>query len=432
MEIARYRRGEACPSLARIRSRSGGDDQDILARVAGIIEGVRAGGDEGLIHYTELFDKVPLKPHEIKVEPDFIRHAALKADSSVVAAFRKAIANVREFHERQREQSWMMESEAGSTLGVRVLPVSSAGLYVPGGTAAYPSSVIMNAVPAQVAGVERIAVVTPPGTLERVPIVAAVLSELGVFEVYRVGGAQAIAALAYGTETIPRVDKVVGPGNIYVALAKKLVFGAVGVDSVAGPTEVVVLADESANVKFVAADMLAQAEHDESASAICVTTSEALARAVALEVAARVRELERQEIAEKSIDQFGAIFLVESLESGCELVNEIAPEHLELMTNENDRILPLIKNAGAIFFGDWSSEPVGDYLAGPNHVLPTLGTARFSSPLGVYDFVKRQSLIHYSREALEANSRAIAAMADSEGLTAHRRAILVRRDSNPL
>ncbi|MGH9762305.1 MAG: histidinol dehydrogenase, partial [Blastocatellia bacterium] len=383
MEIARYSRGEPCPRLSHLRSRNSGVNADLLARIAHIIEGVRAGGDEALIHYTERFDKVTLKAEEIRVDPDFISHTALKADKSVVAAFRTAITNVRLFHERQREQGWMMESEAGSQIGVRVLPVSSAGLYVPGGTAAYPSSVIMNAVPAQVAGVERIAVVTPPDTLEKVPIVAAVLSELGITEVYRVGGAQAIAAFAYGTETIARVDKIVGPGNIYVALAKKLVFGSVGIDSVAGPTEVVVLADESANVKFVAADMLAQAEHDESASAICITTSEELARGVSRQVAAQVDELERREIAAKSIDEFGSIFLVDSLEAGCELVNEIAPEHLELMTKENDRVAGMIKSAGAIFFGDWSSEPVGDYLAGPNHVLPTLGTARFSSPLGV-------------------------------------------------
>lgn len=428
MEITRYRTGEPCARLSEIQSRSAGIQPELLSKVGEIIEGVRSGGDEALIHYTNVFDKVTLSPADLRVDAEFIRGMAAHADPKVVDAFCKAIDNVRKFHERQKESGWIMESDAGSRLGVRVLPVEAAGLYVPGGTAAYPSSVIMNAVPAQVAGVERIAVVTPPGTLEKIPVVAAVLHELGITEVYRVGGAQAIAALAFGTESIPRVDKIVGPGNIYVALAKKLVFGSVGIDSVAGPTEVIVLADESANPRFIAADMLAQAEHDESASAICITTSESLGREVAREVAVQLEQLERKSIASKSIEQYGAVFVVESIEQGCALANWIAPEHLELMTADNDYTVSLIKNAGAIFFGDWSSEPVGDYFAGPNHVLPTLATARFSSPLGVYDFVKRQSLINYTREALEMNSDAIASMADSEGLTAHRRAILVRRE----
>jgi histidinol dehydrogenase len=284
----------------------------------------------------------------------------------------------------------------------------------------------MNVVPAQVAGVPRIGIATPPNTLERNPVVAAVINELGVEEVYRVGGAQAIAAFAFGTETIPKVDKIVGPGNAYVAIAKKLVYGSVGIDSLAGPTEVVVIADRSAEPRFVAADLLAQAEHDEAASPICITTSRELAREVAREVDRQLQTIERREIAAASIEGYGAVFVVESIEAACELANLIAPEHLELMTEDDDHVASLIQNAGAIFFGAYSSEPVGDYIAGPNHVLPTLGTARFSSALGVNDFLKRQSIIRYNREALQTNADSIAAMADAEGLTAHKRAVLLR------
>ena len=319
-----------------------------------------------------------------------------------------------------------MTNEDGAVVGQRIRPVGSAGLYVPGGRAAYPSTVVMNAVPAQVAGVKRIAIATPPGTLETNPTVAAVINELGIEEVYRVGGAQAIAAFAYGTESIARVDKIAGPGNAYVAIAKKLVFGSVGIDSVAGPTEVVVIADQTADPRFVAADLLAQAEHDEAASAICITTDASLAREVASDVERQLAMLERREIAGASIERFGAVFVVESLEAACELANLIAPEHLELMTEDDDRVASLIETAGAIFFGAYSSEPVGDYIAGPNHVLPTLGTSRFSSALGVHDFVRRQSVIRYTREALQNNAEAIAAMAEAEGLTAHKRAVLLR------
>src|SRR5262249_18048833 len=269
---------------------------------------------------------------------------------------------------------------------------------------------------------------TPPQTLDQAPLVAAVLVELGITEAYRVGGAQAVAALAFGTETIPRVDKIVGPGNVYVAIAKKLVYGSVGIDSIAGPTEIVILADESAEPRFVAADLLAQAEHDTEASAICITTSGAMGEKVAGEVERQLAVLERRQIVSASLEKYGAIFVVGSLESACELINEIAPEHLELMTADNDSAAALIQNAGAIFFGDWSSEPVGDYLAGPNHVLPTLGTSRFSSPLGVYDFLKRQSVIRYTREAIALNVDSIAAMAEAEGLTAHKRAVRIRME----
>jgi histidinol dehydrogenase len=403
---------------------------ELVARVALIVDGVREGGDEALIHFTKQYDGVSLRPDEIRVDPDFINSVARRADPQAAEAFRQAIHNIRAFHERQRESSWEITTADGATIGQRILPVASAGLYVPGGRAAYPSSLAMNAVPAQVAGVRRIAMATPPGTLERAPAVAAVINELGISEVYRVGGAQAIAALAFGTETIPRVDKIVGPGNVYVAIAKKLVYGSVGIDSIAGPTEVVVLADDTADARFVAADLLAQAEHDGEASAICVTTSASFAREVSHEVERQIESLERREIARVSIDSYGAIFVVESLEDGCELVNRIAPEHLELMTADDERAAEMIENAGAIFFGAWSSEPVGDYIAGPNHVLPTVGTARFSSPLGVYDFLKRQSVIRYNREALEKHSEAIAAMADAEGLTAHKRAVLIRIEVN--
>ena len=430
MEIVSYKPSVTNATLDRISSRALQMNAELVARVALIVDGVREGGDEALIHFTKQYDGVSLRPDEIRVEPDFIDSVARLADPRAVEAFRKAIHNIRAFHECQRESSWEITMADGATVGQRILPVASAGLYVPGGRAAYPSSLAMNAVPAQVAGVRRIAMATPPGTLERAPAVAAVINELGISEVYRVGGAQAIAALAFGTETIPRVDKIVGPGNIYVAIAKKLVYGSVGIDSIAGPTEIVVLADDTADARFVAADLLAQAEHDGEASAICITTSVSFAREVSHEVERQIESLERREIARVSIDSYGAIFVVESLEDGCELVNRIAPEHLELMTADDERAADMIENAGAIFFGAWSSEPVGDYIAGPNHVLPTVGTARFSSPLGVYDFLKRQSVIRYNREAIEKHSEAIAAMADAEGLTAHKRAVLIRIEVN--
>jgi histidinol dehydrogenase len=432
MEIAIYKPDKTNAALERIRSRSLQMNSELIARVAEIVDAVRAGGDEALIHYTQQFDGVSLKPDELRVDARFIRDAASRADARAVEAFRKAIENVRAFHLRQRESDWRMTTDDGAVVGQRILAVASAGLYVPGGHAAYPSSLIMNATPASVAGVRRIAVATPPSTLERVPIVAAVIDELGIAEVYRVGGAQAIAAFAFGTETIPRVDKIVGPGNIYVAVAKKLVYGSVGIDSIAGPTEVIVIADETADARFVAADLLAQAEHDAEASAICITLSLSFAREVAREVERQMETLERREIAKASIDAYGAVFVVESLESACELANMLAPEHLELMTEDDERAARMIENAGAIFFGAWSSEPVGDYLAGPNHVLPTVGSARFSSPLGVYDFLKRQSVIHYSREAIGKNAGAIAAMADAEGLTAHKRAVIIRTEAESL
>ena len=426
MDIVSYNPGNSKRVLERIRSRSLHMNPDLVTRVTHIVESVRSGGDEALIHFTEQFDGVTLDPNQLRVDVEFIREAASRTEPGLLEAFRQAVRNVRVFHEQQRESGWEIVIEGGARVGQRVLPVASAGLYVPGGRAAYPSSLIMNAVPAQVAGVRRIAIATPPGTLEQVPVLAAVISELGIGEVYRIGGAQAIAALAFGTETIPRVDKIVGPGNVYVAIAKKLVYGSVGIDSIAGPTEIVVLADEAADPRFIAADLLAQAEHDPEASALCITDSPNLARAVTRQVEHQLATLERREIAQSSIENYGAVLIVESIEAGCELVNLIAPEHLELMTEENERLAELIENAGAIFYGAWSSEPVGDYFAGPNHVLPTMGTARYSSPLGVYDFLKRQSIIRYTKEAMEKNADAIASMADAEGLTAHKRAVLMR------
>lgn len=427
MEITSYKPGEANPALERIRSRSLQMNHELVARVAAIVDAVRAEGDAALLRFTKEFDNVTLVPDQLRVDEDFITDSASRADSLAVEAFRLAIRNVRAFHEQQRESGWQMTTDDGAVVGQRILPVASAGLYVPGGSAAYPSTLLMIAVPAQVAGVPRLAIATPPGTLERTPVVAAVIRELGIEEVYRVGGAQAIAAFAFGTESIPRVDKIAGPGNIYVAIAKKLVYGSVGIDSIAGPTEVVIIADDSANPQFVAADLLAQAEHDPEASSILITTTADLAREVSHEVELQMATLERRDITRLSIDRYGAAFVVESLEAACELANLMAPEHLELMTSDDERAAELIENAGAIFFGQWSSEPVGDYLAGPSHVLPTLGTSRFSSALGVHDFVKRQSVIRYTREALKKNADAIATMADAEGLTAHRRAVLIRK-----
>jgi histidinol dehydrogenase len=426
MEVVIYRANSPSPALERIRSRGLQMNPGLVARVSEIIDGVRSGGDEALIHFTRELDGISLKPSDLRVDRDALKQAAGRADQRVLDAFRRAIDNIQRFHQNQIEKSWQMQTEDGSVLGQRILPVASAGLYVPGGRAAYPSTVVMNAVPAQVAGVPRIVFTTPPATFEENPMIAAVMDNLGAEEVYRVGGAQAIAALAYGTETIPKVDKIVGPGNVYVAVAKKLVYGVVGIDSIAGPTEVVVLADDSADSRLVAADLLAQAEHDREASSICVTTSAELAREVAREVAEQLAVLERREIACASIESYGAVFVVESIEAGCELINLIAPEHLELMTGDNDGAASLIQNAGAIFYGESSPEPVGDYLAGPNHVLPTAGTSRFSSPLGVYDFLKRQSVIRYSADGIRHNADAIAAMAEAEGLTAHKRAVLMR------
>jgi len=412
--------------LQRIRNRNIALDDELMGQVASIIRDVRARGDAALIEYTARLDGVQLRPSDLRVDEGALRRCAAQVDPIVLEALREAIRNVHAFHERQREPSWQLARGAGVSLGQRITAIERAGLYVPGGTAAYPSSVVMNVVPAQVAGVDRIVVVTPPRTLAENPAVAAALVELNVTEIYAVGGAQAIAALTFGTETVPRVDKITGPGNKYVAAAKRLVFGAVGVDSIAGPSEVVIIADDSAPADFVAADLLAQAEHGEDASAILLTTSERLARETAAEVTRQSGSLPRRAIVEQSIADYGAIVVVASLDQACAIANELAPEHLELMTNDDEGIAPRIRHAGAIFFGCYTPEAVGDYFAGPNHVLPTGGGARFSSALGVYDFVTRTSLLCYSSEAINRSAGKIAALATAEGLDAHARSALIR------
>jgi histidinol dehydrogenase len=414
--------------LAHLAARSVALDAGLIQTVTAIIEDVRARGDRALIEYTKRFDGVDLKPGELRISADELRRCAAGVDESVLRALREAIKNVRAFHEYQTEESWSIAPADGILLGQRITPLDSVGLYVPGGTAAYPSSVVMNVVPAQVAGVERIVVTTPPRTLSETPAMAAALLELNITEVYAIGGAQAIAALAFGTETVPRVDKITGPGNKYVAAAKKLVFGVVGIDSIAGPTEVVIVADETARADFVAADLLAQAEHAEDASAILITTSELLAEKVAGEIKLQMETLPRREIVATSLSHYGAIILVETLDEACVIVNEVAPEHVELMTSDDTALGKRIRHAGAIFSGPYTPEAVGDYFAGPNHVLPTGRTARFSSALGVYDFVKRTSLLRYSEEAFKEAAQSVAVLAECEGLSGHARSASIRSE----
>lgn len=412
--------------LSALMDRAIAFNSELLAAVTSILADVRRRGDLALIEYSERFDGVKLQPSDLKTSEETMRKSAARVDGSVLVAIREAIRNVRAFHERQKEESWELQPADGIRLGQRITPIQVAGLYVPGGTAAYPSSVIMNVVPAQVAGVGRVVVTTPPRTLAENPAVAAALLELNITEVYAVGGAQAIGALAYGTETVPRVDKITGPGNKYVAAAKKLVFGEVGIDSIAGPSEVVIVADESARADFVAADMLAQAEHGEEASAVLITTSERLAQDVGVEIQHQELLLSRQNIVRRSLADYGAIIVVDNLDEACLIVNELAPEHVEIVTRGDELVAAKIRHAGAIFLGAYTPEAVGDYFAGPNHVLPTSRTARFSSALGVYDFMKRTSMLRYSREQLELSAEKIAALAAAEGLDAHQRSILIR------
>ena len=413
-------------TLKRLETRAVAFDPDLMRAVSAIVDDVRTRGDEALIDYTARFDGVELNRASLRIDEQTLRKSAEKVEARVLAAIRDAIQNVRTFHEHQVEQSWEISPGEGVRLGQRIAPLESVGLYVPGGTAAYPSSVVMNVVPAQVAGVERIVVVTPPRTLSESPAVAAALRELNITEIYGVGGAQAIAALAFGTQTLPRVDKITGPGNKYVAAAKKQVFGVAGIDAIAGPSEVVVIADDIARADFVAADLLAQAEHGEDASSILITTSESLAQSVAQEVGRRLESLPRRAIAAESLKNYGAIIVVNTIDEACAIANWIAPEHLQLVTNDDDAIAGRIRHAGAIFFGQHTPEAVGDYLAGPNHVLPTGRTARFSSALGVYDFVKRTSLLRYSPEAFSKVSDSIAVLAECEGLAAHARSATIR------
>ena len=421
------RENEVRELMSRLASRSVALDSDLLAQVGSIIDDVRVRGDEALIDYTRRFDGVELQASDLRITEETLRRSAEKVDDAVVAALRVAIENVRVFHERQVEQSWEFSPAEGVRLGQRITPLERVGLYVPGGTAAYPSSIVMNVVPAQVAQVERSVVTTPPRTLAENPAVAAALLELKVEEIYAVGGAQAIAALAFGTDTIPRVDKITGPGNKYVAAAKKLLFGVVGIDAVAGPSEIVIVADHKARPEFVAADLLAQAEHGEDASAVLITSQEALAERVAEELIRQVESLPRRAIATSSLQDYGAIVLVNDLDEACVLVNELAPEHVEIITSEDEATAAKIKHAGAIFFGSYTPEAVGDYVAGPNHVLPTGRTARFSSALGVYDFVKRTSLLRYSKSAFASVVDDVSVLAECEGLAAHARSATMRK-----
>ena len=395
--------------------------------VAEIIETVKKGGDEALFSYTEKFDHCKMDAAHIRVTREEIDEAYQKVDADFVEVMKKSAANIRTFHEKQLRNSWFDPKPDGTILGMKILPIASAGVYVPGGKAAYPSSVLMNVLPAKVAGVERIIMTTPPGADGRVnpgTLVAAHIA--GVDEIYKVGGAQAIAAMAFGTQSIPKVDKITGPGNIFVALAKKACFGYVSIDSIAGPSEILVIADETANPRYVAADLLSQAEHDELASAILITTSKTLADQVSVEVDRFVANLSRREIIEKSLNNYGYILLVDSLDEAADTANEIASEHLEILTKDPFAMMTKIRNAGAIFLGEYSSEPLGDYFAGPNHVLPTNGTARFFSPLNVDDFLKKTSIISYSRPALEKIHQDIECFAENEGLTAHANSIRVR------
>ncbi|TCP24879.1 histidinol dehydrogenase [Scopulibacillus darangshiensis] len=387
-----------------------------------IIAKVRVNGDKALLSYTKQFDHVDLET--LHADSEHIATAYRDLPGTFIEVIKEAAGNIRSFHEKQKPDSWDVTHADGSRLGQRVTPLDAVGVYVPGGTAAYPSSVLMGAIPALVAGVKRIVLVSPPQKNGEISDgVLAAANEIGIKEIYQVGGAQAIAALAYGTETIKPVDKIVGPGNIYVTAAKKEVFGTVAIDSLAGPSEIVILADDSANPDWLAADLLSQAEHDPLSMAILVTTSKSLGKAVESHIQKQVRSLPRAEIAKKSLDDFGKIILVEDYDDGIKTVNKLAPEHLEIVVTNPEQILPEVRHAGAIFIGAYSSEPVGDYFAGPNHIIPTNRTARYSSPLSVESFVKRSSIIQYSFEAMQNNGRKIAEFARYEGLEAHARAI---------
>lgn len=397
------------------------------ATVKDILENVKEKKDEAIFSYTKQFDKADINASNIRVTEEEIEEAYKLVDPSLVEVIRKALVNIRDYHMKQKQYSWFDTTPQGTILGQKVTPLEKAGVYVPGGKAVYPSSVLMNVVPAVVAGVDKIVMTTPPNAEGKVsPNTLVAAKEAGVQEIYKVGGAQAIAALAYGTESIPKVDKVVGPGNIFVALAKKAVYGHVSIDSIAGPSEILVIADETANPRYVAADLLSQAEHDEMASAILITTSEELANKVSAEVDGFLELLPRREIMEKSLDNYGYILLVNDIEEAVSVANEIASEHLEIVTKDPYNIMTKIRNAGAIFLGEYSSEPLGDYFAGPNHILPTNGTAKFFSPLSVDDFIKKSSIISYSREALEPIHKDIIQFATSEKLTAHANSIAVR------
>lgn len=396
-------------------------------KVHAILEEVKEKGDEALFSFTERFDGARLTRDSIQVTGEELEEAYKLVDPDLLKVIRKALVNIKSFHEKQKRNSWFDSQPDGILLGQKITPLQSVGVYVPGGKAVYPSSVLMNIVPAKVAGVERIIMTTPPGKDGRISVNTLVAAhEAGADEIYKVGGAQAIGALAYGTISVPKVDKIVGPGNIYVALAKKAVYGFVSIDSIAGPSEILVLADETANPRFVAADLLSQAEHDEMASAILVTTSRGLAEQVSKEVDGFLSRLSRKDILSKSLENYGWILVADTMKEAIETANTIASEHLEIVTKDPFQVMTKIRNAGAIFIGEYASEPLGDYFAGPNHVLPTNGTARFFSPLGVDDFIKKSSLVYYSRDALKEVQKDIIRFARAEGLTAHANSIAVR------
>lgn len=413
--------------LQDLLKRSPGSYGEYEGRVADIVNAVREKGDAAVFAFTEKFDKAHITAENVRVSKEELEEAYTLVDPELIEVIRKSLVNIRSYHEKQRRYSWFDSQENGTLLGQKVMPLAKVGVYVPGGKAVYPSSVLMNIVPAKVAGVGKIVMTTPCGKDGKVnPTTLVAAHEAGADEVYKAGGAQAIAALAFGTESIPKVDKIVGPGNIYVALAKRAVYGHVNIDSIAGPSEILVLADESANPRYVAADLLSQAEHDEMASAILITTSEELAGKVSEEVDGFLEVLSRKEIIQKSLDNYGYILLADSMEAAIDAANEIASEHLEIVTKDSFHVMTKIKNAGAIFIGEYSSEPLGDYFAGPNHVLPTNGTAKFFSPLSVDDFTKKSSIVYYSREALEPVHKDIIRFAEAEQLTAHANSIRVR------
>ncbi len=427
MRIVTLNEGAMKNLLEEMLKRDPNNYESYTETVQSIVDQVKAKGDEALFAFTKEFDKAEVSAETVRVGEEEIEEAYRQVKPELLEVMKRSLENIRSYHEKQKRNSWFDARPDGTILGQKVTPLASAGVYVPGGKAAYPSSVLMNIIPAQVAGVERIVMVTPPGKDGRVnPVTLTAAHLAGATEVYRVGGAQAVAALAFGTQSIPRVDKIVGPGNIFVALAKKAVYGHVSIDSIAGPSEILVIADGGANPRYVAADLPSQAEHDELASAILVTDSRELAQAVSAEVDGFLKVLSRREIIEKSVENYGYILVVDSMEQAVEAANAIAPEHLEIVTANPFALMTKIRNAGAIFLGEYSSEPLGDYYAGPNHILPTNGTARFFSPLSVDDFVKKSSIIYYSREALAAAHGDIEAFAEAEGLTAHANSIKVR------
>lgn len=427
MRIVRLNQQSRTDLLSSLLKRDPNHYTEYEATVQEIIDDVRVNRDAAVFSYTSRFDHAQISAENVRVTESEIEEALSATDPALLEVIRQSLANIRSYHEKQKRNSWFDSRPDGTILGQKITPLASVGVYVPGGKAAYPSTVLMNIIPAEVAGVPRIVMVTPPGKDGRVnPVTLAAAHLAGATEVYKVGGAQAIAALAFGTESIPRVDKIVGPGNIFVAMAKKAVYGHVSIDSVAGPSEILVLADETANPRYVAADLLSQAEHDELASAILVTTSMELAEAVSAQADRFIEQLSRKDILKKSLENYGYILVADTMEDAIAAANEIASEHLEIVTRNPFEVMTKIQNAGAIFMGEYSSEPLGDYYAGPNHVLPTNGTARFFSPLGVDDYIKKSSIIYYSREALLAAHKDIEAFAEAEGLTAHANSIRVR------